>query len=175
MVFSSDVVRFRADGHTVAETMAHFSISERTVYNASARARRESVSIPVELPPASPAPIPADDLAGDNTYWKCPVSGDLIPVVPGACRHAWMDDRRRLFSGPVELAAPVEVLAPVEVAAPASVSVALPCSAPASASLVRVVYLPALHNDTAAFVWLSDYWRVPFALAVALLLILVSW
>ncbi len=198
MALSSDVARFRADGHTVAETMTHFSISERTVYNASARVRRESVSTPVELPPASPAPTPADDLAGDNTYWKCPVSGDLIPVVPGARRHAWMDDRRRLFSRPVELAAsalaPVELAAsapaPVELAvsapapvelqtlAPAPVSVALPQFLPAQQYNSVVHSLPALHNFdvyTWALLWFALYWRVPLALAVALFLIAVSW
>jgi hypothetical protein len=200
MVLSSDVARFRADGHTVAETMTHFSISERTVYNASARARRESVATPVELPPASPAPTPADDLAGDNTYWKCPVCGDLIPVVPGARRHAWMAERRRLFvrsfeldtpapAAPVELdtpapAAPVELdtpapAAPVELdtPAPASVSVALPRSAPARQYNSAVHALPALHNFdlyTHALLWFSEFWRVPLALVVALLLIILS-
>jgi hypothetical protein len=189
MVLSSDVARFRADGHTVAETMTHFSISERTVYNASARARRESVATPVELPPASPAPTPADDLAGDNTYWKCPVSGDLIPVVPGARRHAWMSERRRLFVRSFELdtpapAAPVELdtpapAAPVELdtLAPASVSVALPRSAPARQYNSAVHALPALHNFdlyTHALLWFSEFWRVPLALVVALLLIILS-
>jgi hypothetical protein len=168
--------------------MAHFSISERTVYNASARARRESVSTPVELLPASPAPIPADDLAGDNTYWKCPVSGDLIPVVPGARRHAWMDDRRRLFSRSVQVAVPVELAVPVEVAAPALVelqmlapaleSVALPCSAPARQYNASLQAFPALHKFDScsyALLWFAEYWRVPLALAVALFLIVVSW
>jgi hypothetical protein len=158
--------------------MTHFSISERTVYNASARARRESVSTPVELSPASPAPIPADDLAGDNTYWKCPVSGDLLPVVPGARRHAWMDDRRRLFSRPVELAASAAAPVELDTPAPASVFVALPRFAPARQYNSAVHALPAVHNfdlHTHALLCIAEYWRVPLALAVALFLIIVSW
>jgi hypothetical protein len=178
MALSSDVARFRAAGHTVAETMTHFSISERTVYNASARARRELVSTSVDLPPASPAPIPADDVAGDNTYWKCPVSGDLLPVVPGARRHAWMDDRRRLFARPVELAASAPAPVEVQTLAPAPVSVALPRFAPARQYNSAVGALPAVHNCdlyTWALLWFALYWRVPLALAVALFLIAVSW
>jgi hypothetical protein len=46
----------------------------------------------------------ADDIAHDNTYWRCPVTHELVPVVPGSRRLEWMGEREafhaRLRSAP---------------------------------------------------------------------------
>ncbi len=202
MAASSDVSAFRAAGHSVASTASHFGISERAVYKAcqaqAARLRRgvgrltSSSSARLGVVGGSVFPDLADDVAHDNTYWRCPVSGELLPVVPGSQRLGWMAERRRLFDrrsievAPVSsddeiLATPVLTpvpmfdalqsdIAPIEPAAPV---VALPVVA--SHNLPRVnVDLPGV--DWSWFsTWMVEYWRVPLALAVALVLIMASW
>ncbi len=202
MAASSDVSAFRAAGHSVASTASHFGISERAVYKAcqaqAARLRRgvarvaSSSSARLAAAGGSVFPDLADDVAHDNTYWRCPVSGELLPVVPGSQRLGWMAERRRVFDRRSIEVAPASSdyditltsaltpepdfvalgcdIAPIEPAAPV---VALP--------LVTVHNLPCVNVDPPGVdwswlsIWMAEYWRVPLALAVALLLILVSW
>jgi hypothetical protein len=206
MAASSDVSAFRAAGHSVASTAAHFGISERAVYKScqahAARLRRGVVRVAssssARLAAAGGSVFPdlADDVAHDNTYWRCPVAGELVPVVPGSQRLGWMAERRRLFDRrsievtpassddePVvverELVATPEPLAfmalecDIAVCEPAASAVALP--------LVTVHNLPRVNVDARGVdwswlsSWMAEYWRVPLALVVALLLIAVSW
>jgi hypothetical protein len=202
MAASSDVSAFRAAGHSVASTAAHFGISERAVYKScqahAARLRRGVVRVAssssARLAAAGGSVFPdlADDVAHDNTYWRCPVSGELLPVVPGSQRLGWMAERRRVFdrrsievapassdhdvtATPVLTSEPEFValecdIAPIELVAPA---VALP--------VVTVHNLPRVNVDASGVdwswlsTWMAEYWRVPLALAVALLLIIASW
>jgi hypothetical protein len=133
----------------------------------------------------------ADDVAHDNTYWRCPVSGELLPVVAGSQRLAWMAERRRLFDRRSIEVAPASSdhdITPTPALTPEPDFVALGCdialiepAAPAVAlPLVTVHNLPCVNVDAPAvdWSWLSGwmalYWRVPLALAVALLLIIAS-
>ncbi len=53
---------------------------------------------PAGSAPAAPAarvfPPTADDVAGDHTLWRCPATGELMPIVPGTRRHDWERERR---------------------------------------------------------------------------------
>ncbi|HSH78190.1 MAG TPA: hypothetical protein VLA19_06630 [Herpetosiphonaceae bacterium] len=53
---------------------------------------------PAGSAPAAPGarvfPPTADDVAGDHTMWRCPASGELLPIVPGTRRHDWERERR---------------------------------------------------------------------------------
>ncbi len=108
MAASSDVSAFRAAGHSVSSTAAHFGISERAVYKAcqaqAARLRRgvarvaSSSSARLTSSTGSGFADLADDRAGDNTYWRCPVTHELLPVVPGSRRLEWMREREQLHA-----------------------------------------------------------------------------
>ncbi len=181
MAASSEVAAFRAAGHSVAETMRQFGLSERSVYNHVARVRRSAVpsSLAAEHAPAAlvehapAAPVPADDVAGDHSYWRCPVSGDLLPVVPGARRHAWMEERRRLFARPAMPAPAPVVRAPVA-PAPAPAPVALAPVAP----VVVVVRPPLARHNIAWWMlvagWLSLHAYMLAAVVGAWLLIVMA-
>jgi hypothetical protein len=140
----------------------------------------------------------ADDVAHDNTYWRCPVSGELLPVVPGSQRLGWMAERRRLFDR-----RSIEVVSassdhditptPEPTSEPAFVALERDIEPTEPAALSPVPLVLSEHNQrlpvvevnaprvdwSAVSVWLSswmaEYWRVPLALAVALFLIIVSW
>lgn len=92
MATGEQVLGYRAAGHSVSATAAHYGISESRVYQLAREARRAQR---VEVEPRL-FPQPADDVAGDETYWRCPVCQELKPVVPGSRRHAWMEDQKRL-------------------------------------------------------------------------------
>jgi hypothetical protein len=149
----------------------------------------------------------ADDVAHDNTYWRCPVTHELLPVVPGSRRLEWMREREafhaRLRSAPpaaVEVNAPLSELLsdllsssePTPEPIPEPRFEALESDIEPTEPVAAGVVLPivAQHNKrlsvnsswvdwSAVTVWLStwmaEYWRVPLAVAVALLLIIVSW
>jgi hypothetical protein len=202
MAASSDVSAFRASGHSVASTASHFGISERAVYKScqahAARLRRGvgrvALSSSARLAAAGGSVFPdlADDVAHDNTYWRCPVSGELLPVVPGSQRLGWMAERRRLFDRRSIEVTPTSSdyditltpvltpeldfvalecdIAPIEPVAPA---VALPLVTPHNLSRVNVD--PPGLDWSWLSTWMLEYWRVPLALGVALLLIIVSW
>jgi hypothetical protein len=217
MAASSDVAAFRAAGNSVSSTASHFGISERAVYKAcqaqAARLRRgvarvaSSSSARLAAAGGSMFGELADDVAHDNTYWRCPVTHELLPVVPGSRRLQWMNERRslhtRLRSAPpavVEVSAPLSELlsdllssseptpeptpeptfealeSDIEPTEPVAAAVALPIVAQHNK---RLSVNPSRVDWSAVTAWLStwmaEYWRVPLALAVALLLILVSW
>jgi hypothetical protein len=127
MAASSDVAAFRAAGNSVSSTASHFGVSERAVYKAcqahAARLRRgvarvaSSSSARLTAAGGSMFGELADDVAHDNTYWRCPITHELLPVVPGSRRLEWMGDREalhaRLRSAPpavVEVSAPLSEL-----------------------------------------------------------------
>jgi hypothetical protein len=140
----------------------------------------------------------ADDVAHDNTFWLCPVTGELLPVVPGSRRLQWMHERKSLHA---RLRFPPAVVVEVPPAEPSpepsleSVFVALGCDIEPTEPVVLPPGLPVVaeHNqrlpvvevnaprvDWSAVVvwlpaWMAEYWRVPLAVAVALLLIVLSW
>ncbi len=217
MAASSDVSAFRAAGHSVASTASHFGISERAVYKScqahAARLRRGvarvASSSSARLTAAGGAMFGelADDVAHDNTYWRCPVTHELLPVVPGSRRLEWMRDRQA-FHARLRSAAPeiVEVSAPLSELLSDLLSSSEPTSEPTpepifealesdiepTEPIAAAVVLPVVaeHNKrlsvnppavdwSAVTVWLStwmaEYWRVPLALVIALLLIIVSW
>jgi hypothetical protein len=220
MAASSDVSAFRAAGHSVASTASHFGISERAVYKScqahAARLRRgvarvaSSSSARLTAAGSSMFPDLGDDVAGSSTYWRCPVTHELLPVVAGSRRLEWMREREglhaRLCSSPARavemsdplsdfLSAPLSPSEPTPEPTPEPVFVALESDIEPIelAVLPPVVPVVAEHNQrlpvvevnalcvdwSAVSVWLSswmaEYWRVPLALVVALLLILVSW
>ncbi len=202
MAASSDVSAFRAAGHSVASTASHFGISERAVYKScqahAARLRRgvgrvaSSSSARLAAVGASVFPDLADDVAHDNTYWRCPVSGELVPVVPGSKRLGWIAERRRLFDRRSIEVAPASSdhdITRTSALTPEPDFVALGCDIAPIVPAAPVMALPlvALHNMPCVNVdapgvdwswlstWMAEYWRVPLALAVALLLIIVSW
>jgi hypothetical protein len=148
----------------------------------------------------------ADDVAHDNTYWRCPVTHELLPVVPGSRRLEWMREREafhaRLCGAPsmvVEVSAPLSELLsdllsssePTPEPTFESTFEALESDIEPTEPVAGAVVLPivAQHNKRLSvntfsvdwvtlggflWAWLVEYWRVPLALAVALLLILVS-
>ncbi len=110
------VLAYLAAGHSNAEAAQHFGIHERSVRRIKQRASErncaatqvspgESIPLAEHAPCspvrqssdlASPAPIfpdTADDVAGDHTMWKCPATGELMPVIPGRRRKDWERDR----------------------------------------------------------------------------------
>jgi len=50
-----------------------------------------------------------DDIAGDTTYWKCPVTGELLPIIPGVGRKRWNAERIALHQRLASLRDPVPV------------------------------------------------------------------
>lgn len=88
----------------------HFGCSDRTVRNylkppahPSDRPQRRYQARRVAAPSTPPRrlspiyPPLANDIAGDKTYWRCPVTGELLPVIPGMRRHTWEAGRRAIF------------------------------------------------------------------------------
>ncbi len=134
MAASSDVAAFRAAGNSVSSTASHFGVSERAVYKAcqahAARLRRgvarvaSSSSVRLTAAGSSMFPDLGNDVAGSSTYWRCPVTHDLLPVVPGSRRLEWMREREALH-------------ARLRSAPPAVVEVSDPLSDFLSASLSR--------------------------------------
>ncbi len=216
MAASSDVAAFRAAGNSVSSTASHFGVSERAVYKAcqvhAARLRRgvarvgSSSSARLTAAGGSMFGELADDVAHDNTYWRCPVTHELLPVVPGSRRLEWMREREafhtRLRSAPpvaVEVSAPLSELLsdllsssePTPEPTPEPIFEALESDIEPIESVAAAVVMPivAQHNErlsvnppwvdwSVATLWLStwmaEYWRVPLALAVAVLLIMLS-
>jgi hypothetical protein len=217
MAASSDVAAFRAAGNSVNSTATHFGISERAVYKScqahAARLRRgvarvaSSSSARLTAAGGSMFPDLGDDVAGSSTYWRCPVTHELLPVVPGSRRLEWMHEREgvhaRLRFSP---AVSVEVSDPLSEFLSASLPTPEPTPEPIPepvfmalesdieptepVALLPVLPVVAEHNKglsvntfgvdwvtIGVFLsgWLAEYWRVPLALVVALLLILVSW
>jgi hypothetical protein len=216
MAASSDVAAFRAAGNSVSSTASHFGVSERAVYKAcqahAARLRRgvarvaSSSSARLTAAGGSMFGELADDVAHDNTYWRCPVTHELLPVVPGSRRLEWMREREafhaRLRGAPpavVEVSAPLSELLsdlllssePTPEPTPEPIFEALESDIEPTEPVAAAVVLPivAQHNkrlsvnppgvDWSAVTawlstWMAEYWRVPLALAVAVLLILLS-
>lgn len=219
MAASSDVAAFRAAGNSVSSTASHFGISERAVYKAcqaqATRLRRgvarvaSSTSARLTGSTGSGFADLADDRAGDNTYWRCPVTHELLPVVPGSRRFEWMREREALHARlRVSPAPAVEVSDPLSEFLSASLPTPEPTSEPIPepgfmalesdieptepAVLPPVLPVVAEHNQRLPVVevnaprvdwpavsawlsgWVAEYWRVPLALAIALLLILAS-
>jgi hypothetical protein len=210
MAASSDVAAFRAAGNSVSSTASHFGVSERAVYKAcqahAARLRRgvvrvaSSSSARLIASGGSTFPDLGDDVAGSSTYWRCPVTHELLPVVPGSRRLEWMHEREglhaRLHFSPgvsVEVSHPLsEFLSaslPTPELTPAPAFVALESGIEPIEPVAPAVALPvvAQHNMRLPVVdvpgidwswvstWMVEYWRVPLALAVALFLIIVCW
>jgi hypothetical protein len=138
----------------------------------------------------------ADDVAHDNTYWRCPVTHELLPVVPGSRRLQWMNERESLHARlcvPQAGAVEVPLREPTPESTPEPAFMALECDIEPTEPVTLVLALPVVaeHNKRLSVVvssgvdrsvvfaslctWMSEYWRVPLALAVALLLIIVSW
>jgi hypothetical protein len=148
----------------------------------------------------------ADDVAHDNTYWRCPVTHELLPVVPGSRRLEWMREREA-FHTRLRNALPVvvEVSAPLSELLSDLLSSSEPTPEPTSeptfealesdieptepVAVAAILPIVAQHNKRLSVstfsvdwvtlggflsAWLVEYWRVPLALAVALLLILAS-
>ncbi|HSH81149.1 MAG TPA: helix-turn-helix domain-containing protein [Herpetosiphonaceae bacterium] len=98
------ILAYLAAGHTNADAAAHFGIHERSVRRIKQRATEQvaptRVTVPPPISPAGePSPGPtfpptADDVAGDHTMWKCPATGELMPIVPGTRRHDWERERK---------------------------------------------------------------------------------
>ncbi len=217
MAASSDVAAFRAAGNSVNSTATHFGISERAVYKScqahAARLRRgvarvaSSSSARLTASGGSMFPDLGDDVAGSSTYWRCPVTHELLPVVPGSRRLQWMNERQSLQARlRVSLAPAVEVSDPLSDFLSASLSPSEPTPEPtpepvfvgleSDIELTEPVVFPAVlpvvaeHNQRLSvvaspgvdwlavagwlFTWLAEYWRVPLALAVVLLLIILS-
>ncbi len=111
--------------HSVAETCARFGIKERAVYKACAKAREEQMALAVAVAgtsqvrsvrivrrphtrqPGQPhhavlqKPLtpkdPLDEIAGDDTDWQCPYTGEVYPIIPGTTKRMWLADRRTEF------------------------------------------------------------------------------
>ncbi len=216
MAASSDVAAFRAAGHSVASTASHFGISERAVYKScqahAARLRRGvsrvASSSSVRLVAAGGAMFGelADDVAHDNTYWRCPVTHELLPVTLGSRRLDWMRERESLHArlrsaipAVVEVSAPLSELLsdllsssePTPEPTPEPIFEALERDIEPTELVGAAVVMPivAQHNKRLSVnpprvdwsvvtawlsTWMAEYWRVPLALAVAVLLIMLS-
>ena len=102
------ILTYLAAGHTNTDAAAYFGIHERSVRRIKQRAAERSDRCADDrLPPivsASPTtivshpaaplfPATADDRAGDHTMWRCPATGELMPVVPGTHRKDWERER----------------------------------------------------------------------------------
>jgi hypothetical protein len=216
MAASSDVAAFRAAGNSVSSTASHFGVSERAVYKAcqahAARLRRgvarvaSSSSARLTAAGSSMFPDLGDDVAGSSTYWRCPVTHELLPVVPGSRRLEWMRERESLYarlrSAPpavVEVSAPLSELLsdllsssePTREPTREPTFEALESDIEPTEPVVAAVVLPivAQHNKRLSVnpprvdwsvvtawlsTWMAEYWRVPLALAVAVLLIMLS-
>ncbi len=141
MAASSDVAAFRAAGNSVSSTASHFGVSERAVYKAcqahTARLRRgvarvaSSSSARLTAVGSSMFPDLGDDVGGSSTYWRCPVTHELLPVVPGSRRLEWMREREALHARLRCSPAPaVEVSDPLSDFLSASLSVSEPTPEP---------------------------------------------
>ncbi|HSH77209.1 MAG TPA: hypothetical protein VLA19_01605 [Herpetosiphonaceae bacterium] len=173
MASAVEVAAYRAAGHTVAETCERFGIKERAVYKACQVTRHPHRASTPQLrrvepgsherraTPPEPPPAPVfrdvasdDEIAGDNTYWKCPATGELMPAVPGSSRKTWNAERIALHKRRVQLfaeRAPApeaagEGSAPVPAPAPQgtpAASASAPVPAPAESRPVPVPGAPA--------------------------------
>jgi hypothetical protein len=147
-----------------------------------------------------------DDIAGSSTYWRCPVTHELLPVVSGSRRLEWMQEREALHArlrfspaASVEVSDPLSELLsdllsssePTPEPTPEPTFEALESDIEPTEPVAAAVVLPivAQHNKRLSVnppgvdwsvvtawlsTWMAEYWRVPLALAVALLLILAS-
>jgi hypothetical protein len=107
------VLSFLGAGHTTQQTAERFGIAERSVRRIrqrqderneqTRRQQRIAPQIPAERLTArsvatpQPAPHPTTnptDTAGVHTLWRCPVTGELTAVPPGAKRGEWEAERR---------------------------------------------------------------------------------
>jgi hypothetical protein len=103
------VLAYLAAGHTTHEAARRFGVAERSIRRIRQRQieRANPVALQVfdrdqksdydDVVVLRRARIYAerpDETAGANTYWKCPVSGELMPVIPGTRRHQWEAERR---------------------------------------------------------------------------------
>lgn len=103
----ADVVAY-ADQHGTAQAAQRFGIDERSVRRIRQKAEpkqelgttvltaedyRGLEALPKVGKVAAEFPDTADDRAGDSTYWKCPATGELMPVVPGTHRKDWERER----------------------------------------------------------------------------------
>ncbi len=219
MAASSDVAAFRAAGNSVSSTASHFGITERAVYKScqahAARLRRGvarvalSSSARLTASGGSMFPDLGDDVAGSSTYWRCPVTHELLPVVPGSRRLEWMHEREALHArlrffpaASVEVSDPLsEFLSaslcpseptPEPTPEPAFVALESDIEPTEPAALPRVLPVVSEHNQRLPVVevnaprvdwlavsvwlssWMAEYWRVPLALGVVVLLILAS-
>ncbi|HSH80650.1 MAG TPA: helix-turn-helix domain-containing protein [Herpetosiphonaceae bacterium] len=113
------VLAYLAAGHTNADAAAHFGIHERSIRRIKQRAGERNNSPigefaqgrnsdrpitnvdpdrhPVALQDLGAAVFPptADDVAGDHTMWRCPATGELMPIVPGTRRKDWEREREQ--------------------------------------------------------------------------------
>lgn len=109
-----DVIAY-AEQHGTPAAAEHFGIDERSVRrirqkaepnvaNVSHRAENNSDLPTQTFAEANTPTFPdtADDRAGDSTYWKCPATGDLMPVVPGTHRKEWERERLSAHTRHVE-------------------------------------------------------------------------
>ncbi len=126
MASAHEVAAYRAT-HSVAETCAHFGIKERAVFKACAKVRelQEVSATPVTTAsrpvrrlihrcasrpkyPRHRAPIAhkvvtpkkvneLDEVAGDDTNWTCPYTGEEFPIIPGTTKRMWLAERRSAY------------------------------------------------------------------------------
>ncbi len=112
--------------HSVAETCARFGIKERAVYKACAKAREEQLAHAVTITGTTQArqvrivrrphtqlhgqvrlarpqrkvltvKDPLDEVAGEDTDWQCPYTGEVFPIIPGTTKRMWLADRRTVY------------------------------------------------------------------------------
>ncbi len=83
--------------HTTIEAARHFNVSDsyirriKRAHRSAPRCAAADHDIHSGSSGAQPCLI-----AGDNTAWPCPVTGELIPIIPGTHRWTWEAERKAL-------------------------------------------------------------------------------
>lgn len=140
-----ELEKYLAD-HTIDQASRRYKVHPRTIHKWRARADTPQAAVlaqderntPTTIDSAPTFSATADDRAGDNTMWRDPWTGDLLPVPPGVHRKAW--EAERIAARDRHKAAVHAALAPVpEVQAPCPTLDITSSQAEETAPKVRVV------------------------------------
>ncbi len=153
-------------------------------------------SVPVSrITEAYYAPL-VNDVADGRSYWRCPVCHDFVRSPIGARRNDWEEEQKRLHSHRKPTPVPA-IMSATPAADPAPVPPELTSVSEAWQSPISPVPPPELaepcsdddagdlpvatvpHESSSRFTavrdfllpWLAEYWRVPLAIVVGVLLI----
>ncbi len=96
MVTATDVIEY-CKTHSTIEAAHHFKVSDSYIRRLKRQHKEQDPAI-----------------AGDDTQWPCPVTGELHPIIPGTIRSEWEHERKALHQRLSVMASEAELEAEAE-------------------------------------------------------------